>query len=208
MNKWNHVRPVVFFAIVLILSACTQASAGPATAPTAEPTISAPSLTTPESSPTEEATFETILYRNDAAGFEFVHPAGWTVGPDEIYARGGITAFTSWERPADVLPEETPPGETRLDVTVLRWDPESALDEYIEVRLTAWEASAIAVLSREDLTLSTGQAAVIVLTESIDGNQGFFFLTTLADRYLILSGEGDIDLLAAIAATVRVDGNS
>lgn len=206
----RHIHRLLFaglFVVTLNLAACTPAAPEPTPLPAPTHTA-APSPTIMQPTPTTGISFEPALYRNDTAGFEFDYPAGWTVGPDEIYSRGGITAFTSWERPNDVLPEQTPPGETRLDVTVLLWDPRNDLDAFIDVRMTAWDASGIEVLSRQDLTLENGQAAVIFVTRGIDGAQGFFFFTTLSDRYLVLSGEGDLALLTAIASSVRISAGS
>jgi len=36
-----------------------------------------------------------------------------------------------------------------------------------------------------------------------DGAQGYFFFTTIGERYLVLSGDGDLALLAGIARAVR-----
>ena len=42
-----------------------------------------------------------------------------------------------------------------------------------------------------------------LVVQGVDGAQAFFFFTTIGDKYLVLSGEGDLDLLAEIARTVR-----
>jgi hypothetical protein len=46
------------------------------------------------------------------------------------------------------------------------------------------------------------RAAAFIVAGS-DGAQGYFFFTTLGDDYLVLSGSGDLALLAEIAHTVR-----
>src|SRR3972149_5573410 len=61
----------------------------------------------------------------------------WTVTSRRV-SPGGITAFTSWSRPIDTFPNETPPGETRLDVTVQLWDPTGDLEAFLEQRFLAW----------------------------------------------------------------------
>jgi len=207
MTSIHRVLFTGLFAVMLALAACTPATPEPTPLP-APTNTAAPAPTVAQPTPTTGITFEAAVYRNDTAGFEFDYPAGWTVGPDEIYSRGGITALTSWERPNDVLPEETPPGETRLDITVLLWDPRNDLDAFIDVRMTAWDASGIEVISRQDLMLENGHAAVVFIVQGIDGEQGFFFFTTLIDRYLILSGEGDLALLEEIASSVRVSSDA
>jgi len=167
-------------------------------APTAGP-ISAP----PTATLLPALSFEPAVYRDPSAGFEFDYPAGWTVGPLEQHSRGGITPFTSWARPTDVLPDATPPGETRLDATVQLWDPTGDLDAFLEQRRGAWSASGITVISEQSLTHEDGRPAMALVVQGVDGAQAFFFFTTIGDKYLVLSGEGDLDLLAEIARTVR-----
>jgi len=167
-------------------------------AATSEPTAAPPVATA-----VPELSFEAATYRNPSAGFEFDYPAGWAVGPDEQYSRGGITAFSSWDRPTDVLPGATPPGETRLDVTVQLWDPKGDLKAFLDQRQSAWDGSGIRVISEERWNLADGRQAAAFVVEGSDGTPAYFFLTTIGDRYLVLSGEGDLALLAEIAHTVR-----
>jgi hypothetical protein len=161
--------------------------------PAAEPTPTVPA----------GPSFEATIYRDETSGFEFDYPAGWYVGPIEQYSRGGITAFTSWERPTDVLPDETPAGETRMDAVVQLWDPKGDLGAFVAQRMIAWDASGIAVLSQEEWTLSDGRAAQSFVVAGADGAQAYFFFTTIGENYLVLSGSGDLLLLAEIAHTVR-----
>jgi hypothetical protein len=147
--------------------------------------------------------FEAATYRNETSGFELDYPAGWVVGPDQQYSRGGITPFTSWERPTDVLPGENPPGETRFDATVQLWDPKGDLPAFLEQRRMAWDGSGIVVLSQEEWSLSDGRPVRAFVVAGSDGAQAYFFFTTIGDDYLVLSGSGDLALLAEIAHTVR-----
>lgn len=198
-------------ALAVVLAAATLAAcAGPrAETPASLPTQTyAPPVTEPPAAePTATVpagpTFEATTYRNETSGFEFDYPAGWTVGPDEQYSRGGITAFTSWERPTDVLPGEAPPGETRFDATVQVWDPKGDLEAFVAQRMLAWDASGIAVQSQEEWLLSDGRPARAFIVAGSDGAEAYFFLTTIGDDYLVLSGSGDLALLAEIAHTVR-----
>lgn len=169
-----------------------------APAPTAATEASPATATLPPS-----LSFEAATYRDTDDGFEFDYPATWTLGPTEQHSRGGITAFTSWDRPVDVLPDPTPPGETRLDVTVQLWDPTGDLEAFVAQRRGAWDASGIAILSEERWTLDDDRGAAAFTVEGIDGSQAYFFFTTIGDKYLVLSGEGDLVLLAEIAHTVR-----
>jgi hypothetical protein len=101
------------------------------------------------------------------------------------------------------LPGETPPGETRLDATVQLWEPTGDLEAFLAQRRGAWDASGITIISQGTWTLSDGRAAVDFVVEGSDGAQAYFFFTTIGDKYLVLSGSGDLDLLAGIAHTVR-----
>jgi len=174
-------------------------SAAASATPTAEP----PPAAEPSSTAAPLPSFEAVPYRDATNGFELDHPASWVVGPTQQQSRGGITAFTSWHRPIDELPGTTPPGETRMDVTVQLWDPTGDLDAFLGQRHIAWDASGIAVISEERWTLEDDRAAAAFVVEGSDGAQAYFFFTTIGDRYLVLSGDGDLALLAEIAHTVR-----
>jgi len=213
---------VIVIAAAIALGACSATSATEdvdlqATVEwllTANAPPAAPESTVTPAPPTGAPTlsFEPATYRDPSAGFEFDYPANWTVGPVEQQSRGGITAFTSWSRPTDALPGETPAGETRMDATVQLWDPTGDLNAFVTRFLDslaslasapANDAIGIAVMSDESLTLSDGRPAAAFVVEGSDGTQTFFFFTTLNDKYLVLSGQGDLALLAEIARTVR-----
>jgi hypothetical protein len=203
------VLPVILAAAALAgCAGPTAETPAPLPTETYAPPVTQPPATEP---PVAEATstvpagpsFEVATYRNETSGFEFDYPAGWYVGPDQQYSRGGITPFTSWERPIDVLPDVTPPGETRFDATVQLWDPKGDLEAFVAQRMMAWDASGIVVASEESWTLSDGRPARAFVVTASDGAQGYFFFTTIGEDYLVLSGSGDLALLAEIAHTVR-----
>ncbi|MGD8813199.1 MAG: hypothetical protein PVI78_01840 [Anaerolineales bacterium] len=206
-RKWPYKHWVMggSVAILLLLAACgTSTPAIPTATETVSPMNLAPTATaTIEPSPTQGLSYQFTVYRDEVAGFEFDYPASWTVGPSEQYSRGGITVFSSWSRPNDVLPDETPPGETRLDVTVQLWDPVDDLDAFVAQRRLSWETSIITVISQETWVLAGDRSAEVFVVESGDGNQTFYLFATLVDKYLVLSGGGDLTLLAEIAATLR-----
>ena len=174
-----------------------------APAATAEPTMAAMESPTPSQTALPTASFEAATYRDPSAAFEFDYPASWTVGPVQQQSRGGITPFSSWSRPTDVLPGPTPPGETRMDTTVQLWDPKNDLDAFLAQRHAAWDGSGITVVTDETWVLSDGRPAAAFVVRGSDGAQAYFFFTTLVDKYLVVSGEGDVALLAEIAHTVR-----
>lgn len=133
-------------------------------------------------------------YFDEVAGIAFDYPLAWTVaGEVQPGYRGSVVQLT-----AD--------GQPRLDVAILLWEPTSDLPAYIASRKTAWEASRIAVLSEELFPLADGRPAVAFAIQTQTGEQAYFFYTTIAERYLQLSGSGDLELLARIGHTVRPTG--
>ena len=188
----------VFVSVILgavLLTACVadeEATAIPIASPS--PVI-LPAQTafppTPTPTPTQPRSFDAATYRDESAGFELDYPAEWeepvSMGGGD---RGSIMQFRV-------------SGEPRLDVVVLLWDPKGDLDAFLANHHVAWDASGINVVSEEATTLADGRAAARVVIQGSDSSQGFFFFTTLGDRYLQLSGGGDLELLAEISRTVR-----
>jgi len=165
-------------------SVASQTAAIPS--PTEAPT--ATSTATPVES---KLSFEATTYQDDEAGFSLEHPADWGIGFQETQSRGYIMQLQDVSGP-------------RLDIVVLLWDPKGDLPAFLEVRETAYESSGITIQEKQTITLENGQDGVIYVVEGTDGSQGFLFFTTLQDRYLQLSGSGDIGLLTEIAHTVRL----
>ena len=91
-----------------------------------------------------------------------------------------------------------------MQMTLYQWDPQNDLTAYISQRKTAWLASGMTLLVEEDWLLDDGRPAVSFVLQSQAGDDAFFFFTPMADRYLELSGDQDMDLLQAIAGTVRL----
>jgi hypothetical protein len=158
--------------------------------PTGVPT-DVPAVLPTETSAMPTLSFEATTYRDPKSGFEFDYPTDWGIGFQETQSRGNIVQFQDATGP-------------RLDVVVLLWDPKGDLPAFLEVRETAYESSGITVQEKQAIQLENGQQGVYYVVEGSDGNQGFFFFTTLQDRYLQLSGSGDLALLVEIARTVRV----
>lgn len=89
-----------------------------------------------------------------------------------------------------------------MDVNVLLWDPKNDLDAYIAVRKQAWSASGFDILSEEE-TMLTGEWRAARFWIQAPEEQAFFLITTLGERYLVLSGSGDLKLLDEISRTLR-----
>ena len=84
-----------------------------------------------------------------------------------------------------------------------RWDPKNDLEAFVNQRKLAWGASGISILSEERLTLAGDRPSAQFTVQGVDGSQAFFLLTTNGENYLVLSGDGDLGLLADIAHTLR-----
>ena len=141
--------------------------------------------------------------RDEAAGFEFDYPAGWTVDSGERQSRGYYVQFYSWDwKPGDPI-DPLPEGGTALSVTVQLWDPKNDLEAFINQRKTAWDASGISIQSENHLTLAGDRPATEFTVQATDGAQAYFLLTTNGDDYLVISGNGDLKVLAEIAHTLR-----
>ena len=105
---------------------------------------------------------------------------------------------------ATSLRGEIPPGETRHGRdTVQLWDPKGDLEAFLAQRTGAWSASGNTVVSEERSTLADGRSTASYVVRNFDGALAYFFFTTLGDDYLVLSGSGDLVLLAEIAGTLR-----
>ena len=166
---------------------------------TSEPTDTPP----PTETPVPQSAFDATTYRDDEAGFVFDYPAGWAFDPGEHQSRGYYVQFYSWNwKPGDPI-DPLPAGGTVLSVTVQLWDPKNDLEAFINQRKMAWDSSGISIISEERITLAGDRPAAQFTVQGIDGTQAFFLLTTNGEDYLVLSGNGDLNLLANIAHTLR-----
>lgn len=136
-------------------------------------------------------------------GFEFKYPAGWSFDSGEGLSRGYYIQFFSWNWiPGDSI-DPMPAGGSSLTVTVQFWDPMNDLEAFINQHKMAWDASGISILSEERLTLAGDQSAADCIVQGTDGTQAFIMLTASGEKYLVLSGTGNLKLLAEIAHTLQ-----
>lgn len=160
-------------------------------------------IPTPTASPIPEPAFPKATYQDTTNNFEFDYPAGWAFDSGEHQSRGYYVQFYSWDWHPDDPIDSPPPEGTVLAVTVQFWDPKNDLEAFTNQRKLAWDSSGISILSEEQLFLAGDRPAVQFTVQGIDGSQGFFLLTTNGENYLVLSGNGDLSLLAEIARTLR-----
>ena len=95
-----------------------------------------------------------------------------------------------------------PEGSTRVNATIYQWDPKNDLAAFVANQKTAWESSGITVLEEEQLVLDLGLPAVRFRVQAPDADL-IFLMTPLGDQYLVLSGEGDLELVNEIVGRLR-----
>jgi hypothetical protein len=215
----------IFFLLITLIFLITACSPG-GTSSTVEPAMQEPpeeDIATAEVTATSEPTlapeqtpsltavpdpvflFEKATYQDAVNGFSFDYPAQWTLDGGEQQSRGAYVQFYSWDwQPGDVV-DSIPAGETVLTVTVNLWDPKNDLEAYVANRKMAWESPGFLILVEEPVMLGNGHSASQYIVQGPDGMQGFFLITTIGEKYLTLSGSGDLGLLAEVSGTLRFD---
>lgn len=146
------------------------------------------------------APFDSKPYVNEDAGFVLDIPTGWMVNEMVVGPRGTQIQFLSAPELAEAA--TIPEGETRLSATIYQWDPKNDLPAYVEHWKTAWSASGFTILDEQELTLELGLPAVQFTVQTPEA-QTVFLVTALEDQYLVLSGEGDLDLVRQIVQRLR-----
>jgi hypothetical protein len=202
--------------MVILLSACTvpPTNAMPAPVESEVPALPAPAsveatiATEPATTLTDTipnrklpaASFESRTYINDTVGFALDYPADWTVNEAVLGNRGSQVQFLSSADLANVpvLPE----GVSRVSATIYQWDPKNDLAAFITNQKTAWDASGFTILEEEPLTLELGLPATQFTLQTPEANV-VLLITDIGDQYLVLSGEGDLELVKEIVRRVR-----
>lgn len=194
--------------IVLALAAACAAPVTPTEKPAIDATIPAPAESVPSPAPTEAlgnpklpaASFESQIYINETIGFALDYPVQWTVNGGVISERGSQVRFLSSPEIAElaVLPE----GATRVSVTVYQWDPKNDLAAFVAHQKNAWESSGFAILEEQELTLELGLPAVQFVIGTPDSS-AVFLISAIGDQYVVISGEGDLELVKEIAQRLR-----
>jgi LCP family protein required for cell wall assembly len=145
---------------------------------------------------------EITTYQDDTFGFALDYPADWTKFDVLQGDRGSIFAIASWEGSAKNM-DSTPPGETRMDIGVLQWEPLD-LEAYVLQRKTAWEASEITILSEEKRQLQDGLPVVEFRLAGRDGDEVYFLAALIGDRFITLSGTRDFEIMSRIGDSLCI----
>jgi hypothetical protein len=181
-------------------TATAPAGVAPTPAP-AEPQPTETSQPTAEAQPTAGAlSFTPALYDASAAGYQLEYPSDWTAVPiTETGSRASQGQLFSPGSSADALAE----AGTRMAMTVYEWDPKGNLAAFVEQRTTAWQASGFTIAKHDEGNLQNGQPYSSFVIQTPDNHEAFFLFTTLGEKYLEISGEGNLVLAEEIAKTVR-----
>ena len=219
----------IIFVSVMLLATCSAPGTAPAPVETEMSTLLVPSPQAtntrpspalapgasvdpaqdrPASAPTETApspklpaaSFESETYINEEVGFALDYPAGWTVNEIVIGPRGTQVQFLSSPEIAELA--ALPEGGTRVNATIYQWDPKNDLAAYVAHWKTAWDASGFTILEEGQLVLEQGLPAVKFAVQTPEANV-LFLVTALEDQYLVLSGEGNMDLVQEIIQRLR-----
>ena len=219
---------IVFLLVMTLLSACSSTPANTTLEPvqtdapvqtdlpvmpsdtalaSTETAAPLPASETP-SAPTEAAPnpklpaapFEAETYVNEEAGFALDYPAGWTVNEVVVGPRGTQVQFLSSPELAEAA--TLPEGATRVNATIYQWDPKNDLAAFVANQKSAWEASGFSILEEEQRVLELGLPAV-QLTVQTPESPVVYLIAALGDQYLVLSGEGDLELVKEIVGRLR-----
>jgi len=195
---------MIVSVILTFLSACTAAPTSSlpepiqTELPTQElvptPTAVAPNPKLPASS------FESQPYVNEGAGYALDYPVGWTVNESLAGDRASQVQFLSSPDLAEVA--TLPEGATRLNAVIYQWDPKNDLAAFVGHQMSAWEASGFTILEEEPVVLELGLPAVRFTVQTPEA-QIIYLIAALGDQYLVLSGEGDLELVKEIVQRVR-----
>ncbi|MDX1416749.1 MAG: hypothetical protein R3293_21285, partial [Candidatus Promineifilaceae bacterium] len=164
-------------------------------APEATPTPRPYTRTTP-GIPLPSFEFET--YRDEEAGFEFDYPAAWTVS-NELHAEPHLR-LRHMVAPA--------PDPSTMNVAVTLWQPED-LDGYVALREQEWQESGMKIQSRQDWRLGPDRrmrAYCYLLEAETSRTMYLYLIAENGERYIVLSGTGDLDLMIEMAWGMRPVG--
>ncbi|HSH03410.1 MAG TPA: hypothetical protein VLL52_12890 [Anaerolineae bacterium] len=147
---------------------------------------------------------EWATFTDETAGFALDYPIAWTADAPQVGgSRGYYANITSWDRwPGDSF-DTVPTGETLLSVEVYSWEPHHDLEAYLAVRKQAWSGSGFETISEEEVLLAPDWRAVVLILQAPE-EPLYFLVTPIGERYLVLSGSGDLETVKEIGQTLRM----
>jgi hypothetical protein len=144
-------------------------------------------------------------YTDDFAGFSLDYPAGWFLESSALAhveeSFSYSVSFASWDilhppTPGGKEPHGLPEGGTKIDLTVVKgvMTLEEAVAQFVQ--------SGSPILAREDVTLPSGLAGVILDFEGFAG-LARMLVVPLNENAIYVTGYGDLDNFEAIALSLR-----
>ena len=198
MKPHTLIGPIV--GAGLLASCAAQPHIDGEIPPTAPPQVPSATAAPSETPAVPQPSFAAATYRDEANGFELDYPSGWSVSPDaQIGSRASQAQIFSPGATAEQLPD----GATRIGITVYLWDPKNDLAAYVDQRKFAWQSGTQTIEEQREGELADGRHEIDFIVRGANGATAFFLLTTLGDRYLEISGEGDLALIREVALTLR-----
>jgi hypothetical protein len=180
---------LLLFVFVVILSACKPGFLFPA-GPT---TVQNPLAILGSS-------FLPTTYKDMDGKLSFNYPQDWILLPEErIGDRGTETLILSPGSTAEAVAD----GGSRIALIRYNWDPKNDLSAWTAQRKSAWDASGMKILDESTRELKDGRVVVDLLMQTADNRQVVYSLTTIGDRYLEISAEGDVILCKEILGTLQ-----
>jgi hypothetical protein len=167
--------------------------------PSKQPVV-IPTATIPPEPTVIKKSYYPTTYRDEINYFQLDYPADWTLIPFiQVGSRGGQAQVYSPGSTAENLLE----GGTRFTISVYDWDPKNDLTAYVNQRKIAWDASGQKIVSEGEGLLADGRKEMHFIVESLEKEQTFFLYTTVGEKYLQITGDGDLALIEEISLTVR-----
>ena len=195
------MRFLLLLVFVMTLAACQPAietTVPPIPAATEAPTA-APTLA-PTQEETVKLSFSAIRFEDLEGKIIFDYPDNWTAEMEQVIGdRGSQQVLLSPESTLETLAE----GGARIILMRYDWDPKNDLVARVTMRKTAWATSGFVILDESTRELEDGRAVVDLLMETPDKTQFLVVLTTVGDRYLEMSAEGDLNLCREILGTLQ-----
>jgi hypothetical protein len=141
----------------------------------------------------EPPSHETAVYRNSENGFELDYPASWKLDEQVLGSRASGALFYVADTDEEPI----------FSAVVFLWDPKADLDAWLDQRRQSWSGSRVTVLSEEELTVAGGHRAIKIELQGADGRIFNHLFMSVGDRYLDLSGSGDLETFNEIIGTLR-----
>jgi hypothetical protein len=141
----------------------------------------------------EPPSYETAVYRNSENGFELDYPASWHLDEQVLGSRASGALFYVADTDEEPI----------FSAVVYLWDPKNNLDAWLDQRRQSWSGSGATVLSEEELTVAGGHRAIQFEHQWLNGQTTNHLFMEVGERYLELSGSGDLETFGEIIRTLR-----